>query len=127
MTTAPQLPAPTAPATADVAAVDKALTQRAVTSADMLTGILAAGTLDAVGQPGKLPTALWPDVPEELVAAIYGHGLAVGYRAGRIVSAPQWDPEQFDRLRTALAEAGYTAMAARVQVTASHGRRGTTE
>lgn len=120
MTTTPELP--TAPPAVDITAVDRALAARAVTSADMLTGILAASTLDAVGQPGKLPTVLWPDVPPELVTAIYEHGLRVGYRAGRIVSAPAWEPEALDRLRTALADAGYTAMASRVAVTASHGR-----
>lgn len=119
MTTTPAPPA----SNADVTAVDQALHNRAVTSADMLTGILTAATLDTVGQPTKLPTALWPDLPEDLVTAIYEHGLRVGYRAGRIVSAPRWNPEALDRLRTALADAGYTAMARGVAVTASHGRR----
>lgn len=122
MTTTPQHPAPTV---VDVAAVDQALAHRNVTSADMITGVLAAATLDVLGQPTKLPTALWPDVPEEVVTAIYEHGLRVGYRAGRIVSAPTWEPEALDRLRTALTDAGYAVMASQVTVTASHGRRNT--
>lgn len=117
MTTTPELSA-----ALDAVAADHAHEQRAVTSADMLTGVLAAATLDVLGQPTKLPTVLWPDVPEEVVTAIYEHGLRVGYRAGRIVSAPTWEPQALDRLRTALADAGYQAMARRVAVTASHGR-----
>ncbi|MFE1767286.1 hypothetical protein ACFW81_24090 [Streptomyces angustmyceticus] len=111
--------------TPDTVAVDHALAERAVTSADMLTGVLAAATLDVLGQPTKLPTVLWPDVPPEVVTAIYEHGLRVGYRAGRIVSAPTWEPEALDRLRTALADAGYRAMTRQVAVTASHGRHHT--
>lgn len=116
MTTAPQLP------TMAIATVDHALDQRATTSADMLTGIVAAGMLEAVGKPALLPTLMWPDLPPEVVTAIYEHGLRVGYRAGRIVAAPTWEPEALDRLRDALAEAGYTAMAHRVTMTATHGR-----
>lgn len=127
MTTTPAPELPATPPTIDVQTVDKTLAQRAVTSADMLTGILAACTLDALGQPGTLPTALWPDLPPEVVTAIYEHGLRVGYRAGRIVAAPTWDPDQLDRLRTALTDAGYTAMGNLAAIPASHGRHRTTK
>ncbi|MFH9425996.1 hypothetical protein [Streptomyces sp. NPDC017529] len=112
----------TAPPAPDTAAVDRALAGRAVTSATMLTGLLTAGMLDTAGQVDRLPMLLWPDVPEDVLAEIWGRALAVGFLAGRITGAPRWRPEELDAAQRALADAGYTAMARQVAVTASHGR-----
>lgn len=115
-------PAPAPGAGPDTAAVDQALAGRAVTSATMLTGILAAAMLETAGHVDRLPTLLWPDIPQETVAEIWAHATAVGYRAGRITSASRWHPEELDAAQRALEDAGYTAMATQVTVTASHGR-----
>jgi hypothetical protein len=100
-----------------VTGTDAALAARAATSATVLHGILTAGMLDQVGQPRQLPTLIWADADPALVQAVWDAGLAVGIRAGRFMSAPRWDADALTRLRTALAEAGYDAMAAAVRAT----------
>lgn len=108
MTTHPDT---TTPATA---AVDQALANRAASSAEFLAGILAAAELDAAGQPSKLPADLFPDVDPTVVQEVWNVAIVVGYRMGRISARPQWDAAGLRRLRAALAEAGYDAMAGQV-------------
>ncbi|MER6844761.1 hypothetical protein [Streptomyces platensis] len=127
MTATPQLPtAPAAPTPAPVlavAAVDAQLHGRNLRSAAVIAGILDAGLLDHVGQPSKLPTALFPDVDEDTVQAIYNLGVAVGIRGGKVLLRPQWDPTTLDRFRDALDQAGYQAMGSSVATAAQCGRR----
>ena len=119
MTTAPQLPADTT----GTATVDAQLHGRNLRSAAVIAGILDAALLDHVGQPSKLPTALFPDVDPDTVQAIWNMGVAVGIRGGKVLLAPQWDPSALDRLQRALDEVGYTAMAGSVATAAGCGRR----
>ncbi|MCU1613688.1 MAG: hypothetical protein JWO98_1228 [Frankiales bacterium] len=56
-----------------------------------------------------------PDADQALVQAVWNAALTVGYRAGKIAAAPRWDSAALLRLRTALADAGYTTMASKVQ------------
>ncbi|MFE7780300.1 hypothetical protein [Streptomyces nigrescens] len=118
MTTA-ELPAPAA----DVAAVDQTLHTRNLRSAHVIAGILDAGLLNHAGRPDKLPTAMFPDVPEDAVQAIWNMALAVGIWAGKALLRPQWRPEELDRFQRALDEAGHRAMAGSVAVAAQCGRR----
>ncbi|MFF6903481.1 hypothetical protein [Streptomyces hydrogenans] len=107
MTTHPDTPT----ADAAVAAVDRTLADRAASSAEFLAGILAAAMLDTEGQPTKLPSLLFPDVDPDVVQQVWDKALVVGYRMGRISARPQWDAAGLRRLRAALADAGYEAMA----------------
>ncbi|MGA4867530.1 hypothetical protein ACPB9J_33390 [Streptomyces lavendulocolor] len=107
MTTTPPPP----PAAPSVPAVDQALTERCEDHGQFLAGLIAAGTLDSVGQPDRLPTQLWPDLPDDAVEAIFGVGLAVGYRARGFVEHPRFTREALQRFHAALADAGYTGMA----------------
>lgn len=120
MTTTPQLPGP---ATVDVAALDEALHGRNLRSATVIAGILDAGLLNHAGRPNRLPTAMFPDVPEDAVQAIWNMALAVGIWAGKAMLRPQWRPEELDRFQRALDEAGHHAMAGGVSVAAQCGRR----
>ncbi|MFG2532800.1 hypothetical protein [Streptomyces sp. NPDC048516] len=128
MTTTPQLPTPTAPARTtpspalDVAAVDAQLHNRNLRSAAVIAGVLDAGLLNHAGRPDRLPTALFPDVPEDAVQAIWNMALVVGIWAGKAMLRPQWNPAMLDRLRDALDEAGYQAMGASVATAAQCGR-----
>ncbi|MFJ8677188.1 hypothetical protein [Streptomyces sp. NPDC093589] len=121
MTTTPQLPA--TPDTAATAATDEALHTRSLNSAHVIAGILDAGLLHHVGRPDKLPTALFPDVDPGAVQAIWNMALGVGIWAGKAMLRPQWEPEALDRHRDALADVGYTAMAASVRTASNCGRR----
>ncbi|BCK73972.1 hypothetical protein Srufu_079250 (plasmid) [Streptomyces libani subsp. rufus] len=127
MTATPQLPtapaAPTPVPTLDVATVDAQLHGRNLRSGHVIAGVLDAGLLDHVGQPSKLPTALFPDVDEDTVQAIYNLGVAVGVRGGKLLLRPQWDPASLDRFQDALDKAGYQAMGASVATAAQCGRR----
>ncbi|WP_331756738.1 hypothetical protein [Streptomyces decoyicus] len=120
MTTTPELP--TAPAPADIAALDEALHGRNLRSAHVIAGILDAGLLNHAGRPDRLPTALFPDVPEDAVQAIWNMALTVGIWAGKAMLRPQWQPEELDRLQRALDEAGHHAMAGSVATAAQCGR-----
>lgn len=120
MTTTPHAPDA---ATGDQAAVpdriapmpeDRELADRAATSATVLAGVITAGMLDDVGRPAKLPSLLWPDADPELVQAVWNRAMAVGYRAGKFAGAPRWDAAGLERLRGALRDAGWHAMAANV-------------
>lgn len=114
MTTTPRTapaaiaPAPAGPAVADV---DQVLAERCQSAGDYLAGILAAGTLDTVGQPAKLPELLFPDIDPWIVRQVWDAALVVGYRGGLIAARPRWAPDRLDRARTALEAAGYKAMA----------------
>ncbi|WP_399559178.1 hypothetical protein OH809_45250 (plasmid) [Streptomyces sp. NBC_00873] len=94
------------------ASADQALADRCQTSGDYLAGLLAAGTLEAVGTPRKLPELLFPDYDPKMVRAIWEAALPVGFRAGQIAARPRWTPDALNRLRAALNDAGYTAMGA---------------
>jgi hypothetical protein len=120
MTTTPQLP--TTPDTADTAAVDEVLHGRNLRSAHVIAGVLDAGLLNHAGRPDRLPTALFPDVPEDVVQAIWTMALTVGIWAGKALLRPQWEPEALDRWQRALDDVGYRAMAGSVATAASCGR-----
>ena len=119
MTTAPHHPA----ATPDIASVDAQLHARNLRSAAVIAGVLDAGLLNHAGHPSKLPAAMFPDVPEDAVQAIWNLALVVGIWAGKALLRPQWEPQTLDRFRTALDEVGYVAMAASVNTAAQCGRR----
>lgn len=110
MTTPPPTTAPTT-ATPDQADVDQALAARAVTDGERIAGYIAAAMLDTVGQPTKLPQLLFPDLPAEQVQQVWQTALTVGLRAGRLSAAPRFYRDTLARLQTALAQAGYEAMA----------------
>ncbi|MFC8008741.1 hypothetical protein [Streptomyces cinereoruber] len=103
--TTPQPPAPT---TADV---DQALAERAADSGQYLAGLISTGMLHVAGRPEKVPTLLFPDIPAEMVDRIWPTALAVGYWLGKVVEKPRLDADGVRRLKAALAEAGYEAMA----------------
>lgn len=103
MTLAPNTPAPTD--------VDKALTERCTTSGEVIAGHIAAGMLDAVSRPAKLPELLFPDDDPDTVRRVWDQAVAVGYRAGKHAARPVWTAEGLDRLKAALYEAGYQGMA----------------
>lgn len=116
MTTAPQLPTPT------LIDVDQALHGRNLRSAAVIAGILDAGLLNHAGRPDRLPTAMFPDVPEDVVQAIWNMALVVGIWAGKAMLRPQWRPEDLDRFQQALDEAGHIVMAGGVAVATQCGR-----
>lgn len=107
-------PTPPVPAAPDHTGTDEVLAGLCQTSGDYLAGLIAAGTLDSVGAPGKLPELLWPDADPTLVRDIWMAGLTAGWRGAKL-DANHWTPDALDRLRTALTDAGYTAMARLVQ------------
>lgn len=100
------------------ARADQALADLATGSAEVLAGVIAAGMLDVVGQPARLPELLFPDADPVLVRAVWELGLATGYRAGKLAGRPRWAAEELDRAREALEGAGFAAMAALVARTA---------
>jgi hypothetical protein len=75
--------------------------------------------LDQVGQPGKLPQLLFPDMAESDVWRVWELAIAVGYRAGRMAARPRFNRDTLARLQLALTEAGYTAMAGLADRTAA--------
>lgn len=116
-------PAPSTP-TNDPAAraeqaeqVDAALAARCTSSGTWIAGLIAAGLLDTVGRPHKLPEALFPDTDPDIVRAIWDAALPVGYRAGRYAAAPRFHRDTLTRLQHALADAGHHAMAGLVHQT----------
>ncbi|MGW0948460.1 hypothetical protein ACWD4O_38720 [Streptomyces sp. NPDC002623] len=112
MTTTAPTPASAAPTLFGTdPTVDRALDGTAHTSAAFLAGLIAAAMLDTVGRPAKLPDLLFPDLPPEAVQRVWDTALAVGYRAGRLAVAPRFHRDTLARLRDALSDAGYTAMA----------------
>ncbi|MFI0156264.1 hypothetical protein [Streptomyces lydicus] len=123
MTTTPHPPAAGPVPVLDVTAVDAQLHARNLRSAAVIAGVLDAGLLNHAGRPDRLPAALFPDVPEDAVQAIWNMALVVGIWAGKAMLRPQWDPTTLDRFRTALDEAGYTAMGGSVTTAAQCGRR----
>lgn len=104
-------PAPINPAAVpSVVVADALLTERAQSSAEFLAGIIAAGMLDTLARPAQLPMDLFPDVPAQIVTAIWNRALTVGYRAGHVVAKPRWTPDGLRRLQAALDAAGYEQM-----------------
>ncbi|MGW3403426.1 hypothetical protein [Streptomyces zhihengii] len=114
MTTQPH----TTPGT-NTSTVDGALTERCQNHGDYIAGLIAAGHLDTLGRPDKLPGDLFPDIEPWIVDAIWQRALTVGVWVGKALARPQWTPEALDRLRTALHEAGYQGMAAKTARTAA--------
>uniref|UniRef100_UPI0005BE1A16 hypothetical protein n=1 Tax=Streptomyces sp. NRRL WC-3725 TaxID=1463933 RepID=UPI0005BE1A16 len=106
-TTAGPTAAPDAPSPAHV---DRALAARCQSSGDHIAGLLAYGHLAAAGTVTKLPTALFPDWPADMVQAVWDAALPVGFQAGKLSVRPTWTRDALDRLRAALDDAGYTAM-----------------
>lgn len=100
------------------ARADQALADLATGSAEVLAGVIAAGMLDVVGQPARLPEALFPDADPVVVRAVWDLALATGYRGGQLAGRPRWAAEELDRAREALAGAGFATMAALVGRTA---------
>ena len=98
---------------------DQALADRCQTSGDYLAGLIAAGTLEAAGAPRKLPEVLFADYDPAVVREIWDAALAVGYRAGKLAGQPRWTPDALNRLRAAMQDAGYNAMAAKAGRSAS--------
>lgn len=125
MTTTPAPELPTTPPTIDVQTVDEALHSRNLRSAHVIAGILDAGLLNHAGRPDRLPTALFPDVPEDALQAIWNMALTVGIWAGKAMLRPQWEPRDLDRFRDALSQAGHHAMANGVSTAAQCGRHTT--
>lgn len=83
---------------------------RAMSTAEYLAGLIAAGQLDTVGSPRKLPRDMWPDVDPVLVQEIWQRALVVGVRAGQFMVAPRFHRDKLARLRGELSEAGHRAM-----------------
>jgi hypothetical protein len=105
-------PTETAP---DPAHTGRVLDERIVTSTDVLAAHITAGTLEAVGRPRLLPTALWPDVDPVVVQAIWDLALTVGWLGGkRSVESRRWEHERLAVARDELAAAGYAAMTERI-------------
>lgn len=100
------------------ARADQVAADLAASSAEVLAGVIAASMLDVVGQPARLPEALFPAADPVVVRAVWDLALATGYRAGKLAGRPRWAAEELDRAREALAGAGFTAMAALVARTA---------
>lgn len=97
------------------AEVARVLDERIVTSADVLYAHLTAGTLEAIGRPRLLPTALWPDVDPVVLQAIWDLALTVGWLGGqRAEAGRRWEHERLAAARDQLADAGYAAMAERI-------------
>jgi hypothetical protein len=117
MTTQPDIhPTPAAtdaePGPDEVAA---ALDERIVTSVDVLYAHITAGTLEAVGRPRLLPTALFPGTDPVVVQAIWDLALTVGWLGGqRAAAGRRWEHERLAAARVQLAEAGFAAMAERI-------------
>ncbi|MFB7867404.1 hypothetical protein [Streptomyces sp. NPDC056069] len=95
----------------DTQQADQALAARALSSAEYLAGILAAAELDVVGQPSKLPELLFPDLDPKDVRRVWDTALTVGYRLRKLTERPRWDDAALRRLKGALADAGYGAIA----------------
>lgn len=104
MTTSHNLPP------ADTTVVDQALAERCEDSGQYLAGLIAHGMLDHVGRPTRLPEVMFPDVDPDAVRRIWDTALAVGYRAGKMASNPQWTAAGLRRLRTELQAVGYEGM-----------------
>ncbi|ACX71100.1 alpha-L-rhamnosidase [Streptomyces phage ZL12] len=106
-TTADPAAAPDAPSPAHV---DRALADRCQSSGDYLAGLLAAGHLEAAGTVRKLPTAMFPDWPAEMVQAVWDAAVPIGFQAGRTSVRPTWAPDALHTASTVLNDAGYEAM-----------------
>ncbi|HEX5569289.1 MAG TPA: hypothetical protein VFY14_20625 [Streptomyces sp.] len=102
---------------------DAVLASRLSGSARVLAGLLAAGLLDAAGQPRKLPAYLFPHLDAEAVRVVWDAGLVVGFRAGRVAGRSRWDAEELAAARGALESAGWEALAGAVAEAVGVARR----
>lgn len=91
--------------------VDQALAERCITSGAVIAGHIAAGMLDHVSRPAKLPELLFPDLDPVAVRKVWDQAVAVGYRAGKHAARPEWTADGLARLKAALYDAGYQGMA----------------
>ena len=115
MTEIATTPSPVAAAAElEVARADAVFAGRAMSAAVFLAGLLANSQLATVGRPDLLPQDLFPDVDPAVVNAIWQRAMAVGLHAGRVSSAPRLHRDQMARVQEQFAEAGYHAMARRV-------------
>ncbi|MFD4795920.1 hypothetical protein [Streptomyces anulatus] len=103
-------PAQTATDGPSPAHVDRALADRCQSSGDYIAGLLAAAHLEAAGTVTKLPAAMFPDWPADMVQAVWDAAVPVGFQAGRVSVRPTWAPEALTAAGTALDEAGFVAM-----------------
>ncbi|MFD3516305.1 hypothetical protein [Streptomyces sp. NPDC058657] len=101
-----------------IADTDSVLAERCGSAGEYLAGLLAAAQLDTVARPNQLPEDLFSHLDPWDVRQVWDRALAVGYRAGKMASNPQWTTEGLDRMRRALADAGYGQMA--TQAARSH-------
>ncbi|CAM5492762.1 MULTISPECIES: hypothetical protein [Streptomyces] len=101
-----------APGPADVA---RALDERIVGSVDVLYAHITAATLEAIGRPRLLPTALFPDADPEVVEQVWQMAFMVGFLGGkRTAESRRWEHERLTAARDQLADAGFVAMAERI-------------
>ncbi|MFJ2202457.1 hypothetical protein [Streptomyces violaceusniger] len=120
MTTQPETQPPTTgPAISDAvtgpADVARVLDERIVGSVDVLYAHITAATLETVGRPRLLPTALFPDADPEVVEQVWQMAFMVGFLGGkRTAESRRWEHERLAAARNELAAAGYTAMADRI-------------
>lgn len=101
---------PAAVVGAQGAAADMVLAGRAVSSGQWIAGLIAAAQLDTVGKPRKLPADLFPDMDPGSVQEVWDRALAVGVRAGQLMSAPRFNRDKLSRLQAELLDAGHAAM-----------------
>lgn len=95
---------------ANAADVDQALAQRATDSGQQIAGLITAAMLDTAGSPSKLPQYLFPDADPALVQKVWEAAIVVGYRAGKLATAPRFNRDTLARLHAALTDAGHHAM-----------------
>jgi hypothetical protein len=92
------------------ARTDAVLNGRNAAAAVRIAGLIAAGELDTVGTPRKLPMDEFPDDDPEVVRRVWERALVVGVRAGQLMAAPRFYRDKLDRLQGELAAAGFEAM-----------------
>lgn len=110
-----QTPAASPQSALDPAHVARVLDERIVTSTDVLAAHITAATLEAVGRPRLLPTALFPDADPEVVEQVWQMAFMVGFLGGkRTAESRRWEHERLAEARNQLADAGYAAMADRI-------------
>jgi hypothetical protein len=112
--TTPPFPQPHAQDGAQGPADDTELAARATASA-LHVAAMTAAMLEVAGRPDRLPTLLWPDLDPQVVQAIWDKATAVATLAARRTHTARLDTGWLVGAHTALAEAGWHAMAARIR------------
>jgi hypothetical protein len=102
---------PTPTATPAVPDADRALAALAHASGELLAAHTVQALTDHAGSPTCLPELLFPDLDPDTVLRVWKVALPIGYRIGRQTARPAWDTAALQRLRSALADAGYATMA----------------